>query len=156
MNKIKGNKKQMLEQLIRKIISWGALFKGSRSMNWCKYIRASLVAQTVKNLPVMQETQVWPLSKHGREFLTLFQNSALIIPYGMLLLSFGHQVTSDSFRLLGLQNARLPWFLTNSWSLLKFMSITLVMPSSHLILCHPLFLIQYINLQNMSPVEYAL
>ena len=108
MNKIKGNKKQMLEQLIRKIISWGALFKGSRSMNWCKYIRASLVAQTVKNLPVMQETQVWPLSKHGREFLTLFQNSALIIPYGMLLLSFGHQVTSDSFRLLGLQNTSFP------------------------------------------------
>ena len=27
---------------------------------------------------------------------------------------------------------------TNSWSLLKFMSIELVMPSNHLILCHPL------------------
>ena len=30
--------------------------------------------------------------------------------------------------------------ITNSWSLLKFMSIELVMPSSHLILCHPLLL----------------
>ena len=30
--------------------------------------------------------------------------------------------------------------ITNSWSLLKFMSITLVMPSNHLILCHPLLL----------------
>ena len=30
--------------------------------------------------------------------------------------------------------------ITNSWSLLKFMSIELVMPSNHLILCHPLFL----------------
>ena len=29
---------------------------------------------------------------------------------------------------------------TNSWSLLKLMSIELVMPSSHLILCRPLFL----------------
>ena len=30
--------------------------------------------------------------------------------------------------------------VTNSWSLLKFMSIELMMPSSHLILCHPLLL----------------
>ena len=28
--------------------------------------------------------------------------------------------------------------ITNSWSLLKIMSIKLVMPSNHLILCHPL------------------
>ena len=28
--------------------------------------------------------------------------------------------------------------ITNSWSLLKFMSIESVMPSKHLILCHPL------------------
>ena len=28
--------------------------------------------------------------------------------------------------------------ITNSWSLLKLMSIKLVMPSNHLILCHPL------------------
>ena len=35
-----------------------------------------------------------------------------------------------------------PGFLviTNSWSLLKLMSIKSVMPSSHLILCHPLLL----------------
>ena len=30
---------------------------------------------------------------------------------------------------------------TNSWSLLKLMSINVVMPSSHLILCHPLLLL---------------
>ena len=30
---------------------------------------------------------------------------------------------------------------TNSWSLLKLVSIQLVMPSSHLILCHPLLLL---------------
>ena len=31
--------------------------------------------------------------------------------------------------------------ITNSWSSLKLMSIELVMPSSHLILCRPLFLL---------------
>ena len=31
--------------------------------------------------------------------------------------------------------------ITNSWSLLKLTSIESVMPSSHLILCHPLFLL---------------
>ena len=31
-------------------------------------------------------------------------------------------------------------FITNSWSLLKLMSIELVMPSNHLIPCHPLLL----------------
>ena len=30
--------------------------------------------------------------------------------------------------------------ITNSWSLLKLMTIELVMPSNHLILCHPLLL----------------
>ena len=30
--------------------------------------------------------------------------------------------------------------ITNSWSLLRLMSIELVMPSNHLILCHPLLL----------------
>ena len=31
--------------------------------------------------------------------------------------------------------------ITNYWSLLKLMSIELVMPSNHLILCHPLLLL---------------
>ena len=31
--------------------------------------------------------------------------------------------------------------ITNSWSLLKFMSVELVMPSNHLILCRPLLLL---------------
>ena len=31
--------------------------------------------------------------------------------------------------------------ITNSWSLLKLMSVVLVMPSNHLILCHPLLLL---------------
>ena len=33
--------------------------------------------------------------------------------------------------------------ITNYWSLLRLMSIESVMPSSHLILCHPLFLLPH-------------
>ena len=38
----------------------------------------------------------------------------------------------------GLQHARPPCPSTNSWSLLKLMSIESVLPTNHLILCHPL------------------
>ena len=48
---------------------------------------------------------------------------------------------SDSLRPRGLQHIRLPYFITNSRSLLKLMSIESVMPSNHLILCHPLLLL---------------
>ena len=41
----------------------------------------------------------------------------------------------------GLQHARLPCLSSNSRSLLKLMSIELVMPSNHLILCCPLLLL---------------
>ena len=48
---------------------------------------------------------------------------------------FSHSVVSDSLRL----QASLS--VTHSQSLLKLMSIELVMPSSHLILCRPLLLL---------------
>ena len=49
---------------------------------------------------------------------------------------------SDSLRPHESQHARSPSLpITNSQSLLKLMSIKLAMPSSHLILCHPLFLL---------------
>ena len=58
----------------------------------------------------------------------------------MLLLLFSRSVMSDSAT---------PWaaarqaslFITNSRSLFKLMSIDSVMPSNHLILCHPLLLL---------------
>ena len=46
----------------------------------------------------------------------------------------------DPMPLHRLQHARLPC-PSPSWSLLKLMSIDLVMPSNHLILCHPLLLL---------------
>ena len=48
---------------------------------------------------------------------------------------------SNSLQLRGLQHTRLPVLQTVSRSLLKLMSIELVMPSNHLILCHPLLLL---------------
>ena len=50
-------------------------------------------------------------------------------------------IASDSLWLHGLQYARLPCLSPNSQSLLKLMSIESVMPSNHLILCHPLLLL---------------
>ena len=46
---------------------------------------------------------------------------------------------SNSLEAYGLQHTRLP--ITISWSLLNLMSIELVMPSNHLILCRPLLLL---------------
>ena len=51
---------------------------------------------------------------------------------------FSHSVVSDSLKLHGQQHSL---SITNPWSLLKLMSIKSVMPSSHLILCHPLLLL---------------
>ena len=53
------------------------------------------------------------------------------------------RVVSNSLQSHGLRHARLPSF-TISWSLLKLMSIESVMPSNHLILCHPLLLLSLI------------
>ena len=54
---------------------------------------------------------------------------------------FSCSVTSDSLRAHELQHARPPWSITNSWSPPKPLSIELVMPSNHLILCCPLLLL---------------
>ena len=56
-----------------------------------------------------------------------------------MLLLFSHPVMPNSLWPHGLQHVSLS--LTVSWSLPKFMSIALVIPSSHLILRHPLLLL---------------
>ena len=55
------------------------------------------------------------------------------------LVQFSRSVMSDSLRHHGLQHAVF-LSITNFWSLLKLISITSVMPSNHLIPCHPLLL----------------
>ena len=52
---------------------------------------------------------------------------------------FSHSVVSNSLQPHELQHTRLP--ITNYQSLLKLMSIKLVVPSNHRILCHPLLLL---------------
>ena len=54
---------------------------------------------------------------------------------------FIRSLGSDPFRPHGLQTCQASLSITNSQSLLKLMSTELVMPSSHLILCHPLLLL---------------
>ena len=57
--------------------------------------------------------------------------------------------TPTQLSLWVMSNSETPWTaawqaslsITNSWSLLKVKSIELVMPSNHLILCHPLLLL---------------
>ena len=61
---------------------------------------------------------------------------------------FFHGVTSVQFSRSVVSDSATPWTaahqaslsITNSWSLLKVMSIESVMPSNHLILCRPLLL----------------
>ena len=48
---------------------------------------------------------------------------------------------SDSLRPHGLQQHQASLFTSNSWNLLKLMSIESVMPSNHFILCRPLLLL---------------
>ena len=69
----------------------------------------------------------------------LRRNIAVILQYRSSLL-FSCSGVSNSLQLRGLQHTRLPVLQTVSRSLLKLMSIELVMPSNHLILCHPLLL----------------
>ena len=51
-----------------------------------------------------------------------------------------------------MQHTRLPLSITNSQSLLKLMSIELVMPSNHLILCHPVLLLPSVRVFSKESV----
>ena len=64
---------------------------------------------------------------------------------------FGCSVVFDSLRPYGLQHARPP----NTQGLLKLMSIKSVMPSKHLILCHPCLLLPsfFLSIRAFSSVS---
>ena len=73
------------------------------------------------------------------QFCPLFYLILTTTLWGCLL--FSHQDISNSLQPHGLYLAhQAPLSSTISWSLLRFISIELVMPSNHLILCCPLFL----------------
>ena len=71
--------------------------------------------------------------------MTLCQVTS-VIPLNFHLLLFSHYVVSNSAT-VGTVAWRASLSITNSWSLLKHMSAESVVPSSHLILCHPLLLL---------------
>ena len=70
------------------------------------------------------------------------------ITYDLVMYNLSHQLSSVQ-SLSRVWLFATPWIaarqaslsITNSWSSLKLTSIESVMPSSHLILCHPLFLL---------------
>ena len=73
---------------------------------------------------------------------------------------FSHSVMSDS-AIPGTETRQTSLFTTNSQNLLKFISIELVMPSNHLILCHPLLLppsispsIRVFSNQSVLPIRW--
>ena len=89
-----------------------------------------------------------PQSKNGTAEWCLVEWGVVI--QGTLVLHVSVQAESSSVRSLScVQLFATPWTaacqaclsITNSWSLFKLMSIKLVMPSNHLILCHPLLLL---------------
>ena len=71
------------------------------------------------------------------KLLTSLNLSSLIPKWGEYLLSLYRNSLSTASTVAHLASLS----ITNSWSLLKLMSIESVMPSSHLTLCHPLLLL---------------
>ena len=61
--------------------------------------------------------------------------------YQISSVQFSHSAVPDSLRPHELQHTKASLSITNSQNSHKHMSIDLVMPSSHLILCRPLFLL---------------
>ena len=64
----------------------------------------------------------------------------LLIQYYLASVQFSHSVVCDSFATSRTAARQASLSVTNSRGLLKLMSIELVMPSNHLILCRPLLL----------------
>ena len=71
-------------------------------------------------------------------FWTLFFCSFIVLELLPLIsVQFSCSVVSDSLWPHGLQHARPPCLIAHSQSLVKLMSIESVMPSNHLVPCHP-------------------
>ena len=72
------------------------------------------------------------------------------------LVQFSHSVVSNSFGIPWTAAHQASLSITISWSLLKLMSIESVMPSNHLILCHPLLLPSIFPRVRVFPSESTL
>ena len=81
----------------------------------------------------------WNMGFHGLEFyFILFYLCFALFICSVFSVQFSHSVMSNSSRPHEPQHARPPWL--NPRSSPKLMSIESVIPSNHLIVCHPLLL----------------
>ena len=78
-------------------------------------------------------------SNHSQDTNTGFLNRLFIVKTLVHSVQFSHSV--GLFVTPWTTACQAPQSITNSWSLFTLMSIKLVMPSNHLILCHPLLLL---------------
>ena len=95
----------------------------------------------VKNQQLELDMEQQTGSKLGKEYVKAVYCHPVYLTYMQSSVQFSPLVVSDSLRPHGLQHARPPCLSPTHRNLLKFMSIELVMPSNHLILCCPLLLL---------------
>ena len=103
---------------------------------WC-------LLQEVSFLLILAQNLLKQFKLYGRQYIWPFP---LFLP--VVIRSHGGYLLSSVQLLIRAQFFLTPWTaahqaslsITNSWSLLKHMSIVSVMPSNHLILCRPLLL----------------
>ena len=91
---------------------------------------------SIHNHPKLKAINMSPISKWINKLWYIYIHTYNII---FSSVQFSLSVVSNSLPPHRLQHARPP-SIANSRSLLKLMSIESVMPSNHLILCHPLLL----------------
>ena len=123
-----------------------------------KWISASTVSLVGLFTPLFLYSWYFTMIRHlcilSKDWELTEVRDCVILTFGWLYSGPGSscfiQVINDSVQSLScVRLFATPWIaarkaslsITNSWSLLKLMSIESVMPSSHLILCSPLFLL---------------
>ena len=109
---------------------------GSISASSEKPLQSSSVGRSIYKVLVKGEFNTM---KHSFYKMFFVSHETLMSPWRDLG-QFSHSVMSDSLRPPWTAARQASLSITNSHSLLKLMSIELVMPSNHLILCRPLLL----------------
>ena len=103
-----------------------------------QYVKVNCYKESFLNISAGKEGNLWSFQSCLIEWGEKKRDSQSI--WNIISVLFTHSVVSDS---------AIPWtaahqaslYFTNSWSFLSLMSIESVMPSNHLILCHPLLLL---------------